>query len=263
MPAASLESLTITPMPQALGAVVTGLPETFDGAVAAQLNEAWMRHQVLFFPQAHLDDERLIALGSLFGNLAATSPGRADDHRQQTVLGAHGEILEIDADKERANAWHTDVTWAETPPTGALLSMRTCPERGGDTMWLDQYRAYETLSEPVRTLVDGLRAVHGRPPSTGEHTHPAVITHPVTGRRALFVNRGWTTRFEGMSSIESTGLLRMLCDHAERPENTVRWTWTPGDAALWDNRCTQHYAVNDYGTAKRVLHRVTIFAPAA
>jgi taurine dioxygenase len=254
-------SLTITRLPQSLGAVVTGLPETFDAALAEQLNAAWMRHLVLFFPQANLDDERLIELGSLFGNLAATSPGRADDLREQTVLGPNGEILEIDADNERgANHWHTDVTWAATPPTGALLSMRTCPERGGDTMWLNQYRAYETLSEPVRTFVDGLRGIHGRPPFTGTNVHPAVLTHPVTGRRTLFVNRGWTSGFEGMSPIESAGLLRMLCEHAERPENTVRWTWTAGDAALWDNRCTQHYAVNDYGDAKRVVHRVTIFA---
>jgi taurine dioxygenase len=252
--------MTITQLPQTLGAVVEGLPRTFDAGTAETLSRAWAEHLVLFFPRAHLDDDRLIALGSVFGKLHATSPGRKDDHRDQTVLGPNGEILEIDARKERANAWHTDVTFAETPPIGSLLSMRICPERGGDTMWSNQYRAYETLSEPVRALVDGLNAVHGRPPATGTHTHPAVKTHPVTGRKALFVNRGWTTRIEGVSPIESNALLGMLFDHAEKPENTVRWSWRPGDAALWDNRCTMHYAVNDYGDAERVLHRVTMYA---
>ncbi|MGW1666888.1 TauD/TfdA dioxygenase family protein, partial [Streptomyces microflavus] len=248
---------------QALGAVVTGLPDPFDDALAEQLHEAWMEHLVLFFPQAHLDDDRLVALGSLFGDLAATTPGKANDARNDmTTLGTGGEILELDSDVERgANIWHTDLTFAETPSMGALLSMRVCPERGGDTMWLNQYRAYDTLAEPVRTLVDGLHASHGRAPYTGTAVHPAVTTHPVTGRRTLFVNRGWTTGFQGLSPIESNAILGMLCDHAERPENTVRWTWQAGDAALWDNRCTQHYAINDYGRAKRILHRVAIHPP--
>ncbi|WP_436771871.1 TauD/TfdA dioxygenase family protein [Yinghuangia sp. YIM S09857] len=257
-------TLSIRPLPQALGAVVTGLPEKFDGVLAEQLHEAWMEHLVLFFPQAGLDDERLVELGSLFGDLAATTPGKANDARDMTTMGAGGEILELDSDVDRgANVWHTDLTFAETPSIGALLSMRVCPERGGDTMWLNQYRAYETLAEPVRALVDTLQATHGRAPYTGTTVHPAVITHPVTGRRTLFVNRGWTAGFQGLSSIESNAILRMLCEHAERPENTVRWNWQAGDAALWDNRCTQHYAINDYGDAKRVLHRVAIYPPAA
>jgi len=253
-------SLTVTRLPQTLGAVVEGLPEHFDDDTAQALAAAWAEHLVLFFPQAHLDDDRLIELGSVFGTLHATSPGRKDDNRNQTVLGPNGEILEIDARHERANAWHTDVTFAHTPPIGSLLSMRTCPERGGDTMWSNQYRAYETLAEPVRAFVDGLEAVHGRPPMTGSHTHPVVVTHPVTERKALFVNRGWTTRVEGLSPIESGAVLGMLFDHAEKPENTVRWSWRVGDAALWDNRCTMHYAVNDYGDAERVLRRVTMYA---
>ncbi|MCF2526044.1 TauD/TfdA dioxygenase family protein [Yinghuangia soli] len=258
-------SLSIRQLPQALGAVVTGLPEKFDSVLGEQLHEAWMEHLVLFFPQAHLDDERLVELGSLFGDLAATTPGEENDARDyMTKLGKGGEILELDSDKERgANIWHTDLTFAETPSIGALLSMQVCPERGGDTMWLNQYRAYETLAEPVRILADSLRAKHGRAPFTGTAVHPVVTTHPVTGRRTLFVNRGWTAGIEGLSSIESNAILRMLCEHAERPENTVRWTWQAGDAALWDNRCTQHYAINDYGDAKRVLHRVAIYPRAA
>ncbi|WTW92692.1 TauD/TfdA family dioxygenase [Streptomycetaceae bacterium NBC_01309] len=252
--------LTITRLPQTLGAVVENLPERIDEATAAALFEAWAEHLVLFFPQARLDDARQMALGSVFGTLHATSPGLKDDHRDQTVAGPNGEILEIDARKDRANMWHTDVTFAETPPVGSLLSMKVCPERGGDTLWSNQYLAYETLSRPIRDLVDGLSAEHGRPPMTGVHTHPMVTTHPVTGRKALFVNRGWTARIPGLSPIESRGLLDLLFAHAEKPENTVRWSWQPGDAAMWDNRCTMHYAVNDYGDAERILRRVTMYA---
>lgn len=256
-------SFTITPLPQALGATVEGLDLSrgIDADTVRRLRAAWHENLVLFFPGLHLDEEQHVALGSVFGSLAATSKAD-DDYRDQQTAGPNGEILVLDAARPeaRANAWHTDVTFTATPPIGALLSMKTCPDKGGDTIWSNQYAAYEALSPKIRELIDDLEAVHGRPGLTGTTTHPMVITHPDTGRRALFVNRGWTTRIVGLSHIESQGILGMLFDHAERPEFSVRWTWRPGDAALWDNRCTMHYAVNDYGDATRILHRVTIYA---
>ena len=253
-------ALIVEPLPQALGARITGLDlaHPIHATTADALREAWFAHLVLFFPVLAPTDDQHIALGRVFGALAATTQGD-DDHRAQTTRGPNGEILVLDGAKERANAWHTDVTFTERPPIGSLLAMQCCPVRGGDTVWSNQYAAYDALSAPVRALVDGLSAVHGRPGLTGTTSHPVVTTHPGTGRRALYVNRGWTTRIEGLSNIESRGILDMLFDHCEKPEFTVRWTWTPGDAALWDNRCTMHYAVDDYGTATRVLHRVTIY----
>jgi taurine dioxygenase len=251
--------LRVTPLPQSLGAVVEGLDPSHVLEAADQLRVAWREHLVLFFPQLGLDDQQLIALGGVFGTLAATSTA-GDDHRSHHTRGPRREVLVLDGARkeDRANTWHTDVTFSESPPIGSLLSMQVCPTKGGDTLWSNQYAAYEALAPAMRRLVDGLDAVHGRHGITALTRKPMVTVHPETGRRALYVNRGWTTRVDGMSEIESAGLLQLLFEHAERPEFTVRWTWSPGDAALWDNRCTMHYAVNDYGDSARILHRVTI-----
>lgn len=254
--------MTITPMRQALGAVVEGLDLSggVTDPIVERLHAAWLENLVLFFPALHLDQETHIALGAAFGRLAATTTGD-DDYRGQETAGPNGEILVLDCSKPnaRANAWHTDVTFTATPPKGSLLSMQVTPDKGGDTLWSNQYAAYEALAPAVRDFVDGLEAEHGRPGLTGLTVHPVVREHPETGRRALFVNRGWTTRIVGLSAIESRHVLELLCDHAERPEFTTRWSWSVGDAALWDNRATMHYAVNDYVEAPRVLHRVTIY----
>ncbi len=258
--------MKVTPLPQALGARVEDLDLSagLDEETSLALRRAWLDHQVLFFPGLALTDEQHILLGSAFGALAATTTG-GGDHRRHHTLGPNGEILVLDGSEPggRANAWHTDVTFVATPPLGSLLSMQVCPDRGGDTLWSNQYAAYDALSPATQRYIDELHAVHGRPGVTDSTTHPVVITHPETGRRALYVNRGWTTRVVGLSQIESSGVLAMLCDHAERPEFSVRWTWTAGDAAMWDNRCTMHYAIDDYGTAARILHRVTMHEPAA
>lgn len=255
--------ITIVALRQALGATVTGLdPDRLDPATVEQLHQAWSENLVLFFPALHLTDDQHVALGSVFGRLAATTT-TGDDRRDHETGGPNGEILVLDGGRreDRADAWHTDVTFSPQPPTGSLLSMVLCPDKGGDTIWSNQYAAYETLSAPVRDLIDGLEAVHGRPGLTGQTIHPMVRAHPVTGRRALYVNRGWTTSIVGLGRVESQGILAMLFDHAERAELCVRWTWSVGDAALWDNRCTMHYAVNDYGAADRVVRRVTIHDP--
>ncbi|HQV57542.1 MAG TPA: TauD/TfdA family dioxygenase [Ilumatobacteraceae bacterium] len=256
-------TLVVTPLPQSLGATVTGLDlrAGLNDETVERLLRAWHDNLVLFFPELHLDDDQHIALGSVFGDLAATTQGN-DDQRDHLNRGPRGEILVLDADRpqDRANAWHTDVTFTANPPIGSLLSMQVCPDKGGDTLWTNQIAAYEALSPAVRTLIDELSAVHGRPGLTGSTTHPMVAIHPTTGRKALFVNRGWTTAVDGLSQIESRHLLAMLFEHAEKPEFQVRWTWKAGDAALWDNRVTMHYAVDDYGSAARILHRVTIYA---
>ena len=253
--------LEITPLSQALGAIVTGL-DLSDGVRDEdfeRLHEAWLENLVLFFPEQHLTDEQHIELGGRFGRLAATTRGD-DDYRNQPTTGPNGEVLILDGANPggRANAWHTDVTFSAKPPKGSLLSMVVCPDKGGDTIWTNQYAAYDALHPAMREMVDGLHARHGRPGLTGVTSHPMVITHPETGRRALFVNRGWTTHIEGFEHELGTSILEALFDHTERPEFSTRRSWKVGDAALWDNRVTMHYAVNDYGDAARRLHRVTI-----
>jgi len=257
--------LTVTPLPQALGATVTGLDvDALDDATTEQLRDAWHQHLVLFFPGLHLTEGQHVALGSVFGRLAATS-GRDDDHRTHETRGPNGEILVLDGRRrqDRADTWHTDVTFTEHPPIGSLLSMQVCPEKGGDTLWSNQYAAYEGLSPAIRGLVDELEAVHGRTGLTELSTKAMVATHPATGRRSLYVNRGWTTGIAGLTATEARNMLTLLFEESERPEHQVRWTWHAGDAALWDNRCTMHYAVNDYGDAERILHRVTIHESSA
>ncbi|MCU1393545.1 MAG: Taurine dioxygenase [Ilumatobacteraceae bacterium] len=196
----------------------------------------------------------------------------------------HPEILELDGANGGRNArWHTDVTFTATPPAASILVADTVPAFGGDTLWADLRTAYERLSAPMRQLVDGLEAVHrisplaywGEPFDTAldrddaqqllddaAHVppviHPVVRVHPVTGRRALFVNPGFTTHIVGMSRIESDGLLDILHRHTTQPEVTFRHRWRAGDVVMWDNRATMHYATDDYGSEPRRMRRVTL-----
>ena len=125
-------------------------------------------------------------------------------------------------------------------------------------MWLSTYRAYEELSPPLKQMVEGLTAVHGRMGATEFSSHPIVRTHPETGRKALWVNRGWTIAIGGMQFKEGQLLLNFFFDYMEQPESTCRWAWSVGDIAIWDNRCTLHYALRDYGDADREIHRIIL-----
>lgn len=264
-------TLKITPLRAALGATVEGLDAQLlvDGGdentersqVALGLRQALLDHKVLFFARQHLTTDQQIALGSLFGRLEATTDSGAD-HRKQLTVEGHPEVLVLDSIEHpmRADSWHTDVTFTETPPMGAVLSMQVSAPSGGDTMWANTELAHAELSPAIKRACEGLTAVHGRPGLTDQAVHPVVRPHPETGRPVLFVNRGWTSRIEAMSHIESSRFLNLLFDHMERPEYTVRWSWSEGDAALWDNRCTMHYALWDYGTEHRRIHRVTIYS---
>ncbi|WP_419919572.1 TauD/TfdA dioxygenase family protein [Candidatus Poriferisocius sp.] len=256
-------SIRVKALPAALGATVEGLDANrLDENTVAELREAFWAHKVLFFPGIHLSDEQHVALGSIFGDLSAVSNDDTDHRRHETV-DDEGKILVLDSSDQhsRANFWHTDVTFARNPPLGSLLSMKVSPPSGGDTMWANTQAAYEGLSSPIKATVENLTACHGRAGLTDFTDHPVVTIHPDTGKRVLFVNRGWTSRLNGLSNLESSHLLKLLCDHMEQPEYTVRWRWSTGDAALWDNRCTMHYALNDYGNDHRRIHRVTIYAP--
>ena len=263
------QRLTVTPLPAALGAVVEGLmPADIepDGALAEELRAAWHAHHVLFFPRLGLSPAEQVRLARVFGPRLAATTETGGDYRNAPTLADEGfpELLLLDTGRGHRPAttaeWHTDVTFAERPPIGSLFCMEAPAATGGDTMWSNQHLAYERLSEPVRRAIGELSALHGRPPRTLTAVHPVVGRHDVTGRPYLYVNRGWTRSVEGVSDVESRHLLAMLFEHAERPELQVRWRWSAGDAALWDNRCTMHYALADYGNERRSARRATIYA---
>ena len=258
-------TFSVTALPGALGGVVEGLdPDQLSTDVVGELRDAWHKHLVLFFPKVNFEPAQQVKLAGMLGaHVAATT--EQGDYRNTQTLADEGfpEILVLDTARGlnpsvTAN-WHTDVTFAANPPIGSLFCMEIPAVGGGDTMWSNQYAALERLSPPIRSLISGLNAVHGRPPRTGTATHPMVKVHPGTGRECLFVNRGWTHSVEGLSTSESAHLLAMINDTAERPELQIRWQWTAGDAALWDNRCTMHYALADYGTQRRRARRATIY----
>jgi taurine dioxygenase len=211
--------------------------------------------------------------------------GELHTHPFIPTLEGHDEIIALRSEENgpaemsyQSNAWHTDLTYIAEPAMGCLLWCKQAAVTGGDTMFLNLYRAYETLSEKMRKFVDELTAVHditvtmpadfmaqswapkqleSLQKKTPPVEHPVVRTHPETGKKLLFINRHFTSHIVGLSRHESDGLLNMLYDHAEQPENIVRFNWEQHSLAFWDNRSTSHYAVNDYHSL-RVMHRVTL-----
>jgi taurine dioxygenase len=244
----------IHPLTGSLGAEITGVDlANLDDTQWEHIRELWHEHLVLFFPGQHLDADAHVHFARRFGEpeIHPYIPKLDDDHQ---------EIVVIAGDRGRVDAWHSDVTFSPTPPMASILQMVTCPRRGGDTLWSNQYAAYDTLSAPMRSFIEGLTAVHtaqvfGHPETQAQH--PVVRVHPNTGRRALFVNRSFTSHIPELGAQESTALLSLLFAWCEQPNFQCRYHWDERTIALWDNRCTQHYAVRDYDTM-RAIQRVTI-----
>ena len=263
-------AVTVAPVAGALGAEISGvdLAGPLDGGTAAAIRRALLEHLVIFFRGQTLDPRALVAAARAFGTPA----------RYPFVKGLDEEPLAIPVLKredETANfggVWHSDTTYLERPPLGTLLYACEVPEFGGDTLFANMYLAYESLSEGMKRMLDGLRGVNvsdkaaalaARPGAEADAPalaaeHPAVRVHPETGRRALYVNPAHTRRFAGFTDEESAPLLGWLFGRQTRPEFTCRFRWTPGALAFWDNRCAQHNAVNDYAGRRRLMHRVTL-----
>ena len=280
-----LHQLSLQPLGGTFAAEVHDLHlgEPIDDATTEALLAALAEHKVLVLRDQHLTPDQLVAVGRQLGELTAAHPVLPPLDAERP------EVLEIDATRSRQDpryrdeyendTWHTDVSFMPDPPLGSILSGVVIPARGGDTAFADLQAAYDTLSAPIRLLVDGLHAEHdGRAefarfladhPEGGQWngrrftvlepvSHPVVRAHPVTARPGLFVNPTFTTRILGVSTRESRALLSLLYDHATQPERTYRHRWQTGDIVLWDNRATLHVGVRDYGEAHRVLHRVTL-----
>ena len=275
------EHIDVRPMAGACGAEISGvdLSEPLDDATFAEINRAFLDHQVIFFRDQHLTPEQHKDFGRRFGDLNV--------HPQYAPLDGHPEILPVlkeptDADNI-GSVWHADVTFMEKPVMGSILYALEVPSVGGDTMFANQYMAYETLSPGMQEMLESMTAIHSdgilsdaesikarnETRSTKlredaalvaevEAEHPVVCTHPETKRKLLYVNRPFTQRFKDMTEEESRPLLEYLYEHSARPEFTCRFRWEKNSIAMWDNRCVQHYALNDYPGERRSMHRVTI-----
>jgi taurine dioxygenase len=265
------DTVTLDKLTPVIGAEINGvdLSEPLSNRQLDELHRALAENLVIFFRDQTLTPQQHLAFGRLFGDLHVHP---AAPHEEGMP-----ELMTIYADKDspRANGegWHTDVSCDPEPPMGTILYIKRCPPKGGDTLFASMYAAYEALSERMRTYLSGLTAIHD-----GEHVyrglfdnhgqaeratypraeHPVVRTHPVTGKKALFVNRGFTTRILGIPIDESDAILRYLYEHMENPLFQCRFRWQPSSIAFWDNRCTQHRAMWDYWPHTRSGNRVTV-----
>ncbi len=250
--------LEVKKLAGALGAELGGidLSVDLDGASVDSIWAQVLEHQVVFFPDQHLDRDQHVALGRCFGALEKFLPGGVADSDDE-----HPELLSLRSEEGRiADLWHTDVTWSETPPVASVVRMVQTPGSGGDTMWSNQELAFAALTQPMQEMLIGLTAQHtgrpiGQPDSRARH--PVVRVHPETGVPALFVNRQFTQYVVELSPDENDVLLPFLFDWCEREPFTCRYRWSEGTVAIWDNRNTMHYVVNDF-TEPRVLERVTL-----
>ncbi len=233
------------------------------------LEGALAEHCVLFFRDQTMTPEQQKTLGRSFGELHLHPAW-------PRLVPGHPEIMEIYADEKSKRVagedWHSDVSCDPEPPLGTILYMLEVPPVGGDTLFANMYAAWESLSAPMRRMLEGMSALHdgeyvyrGRYEGAVEEgkvyprsEHPVVRTHPVSGRKALFVNRTFTTRIVQLAKHESDAVLAMLFEHLERPEFQCRFRWQPGSVAFWDNRCAQHHAMWDYYPQRRRGLRVTI-----
>jgi taurine dioxygenase len=246
--------MDIRPVGGALGAEVRGIDlSALDRGVTATVRALLREHLVVFFPDQHLSVDAHLRLGESLGDVVANSyiPAVDDEHP--------GVSIHRSEDGYVANVWHSDGQPRQAPVKLTIFKMVTAPGRGGDTMFANQHLVYERLSTPMREFLDGLTALQRSGVNPAEQaTQPAVITHPETGRKLLYVNHSYTVCFDGMTEEESRPLLGYLLDHGHRPEFTCRFRWETGSIAFWDNRVCKHLAIHDAGPFRRVMRRTQL-----
>jgi alpha-ketoglutarate-dependent sulfate ester dioxygenase len=266
----------VLPVAGRIGAEIRGvkLSSDLNAQTVDAIRQALLQHKVIFFRgQSHLDDAGQEALANVFGDPVA--------HPTVPIKQGTDYVLELNSEHGgRADSWHTDVTFVDAYPQASILRAVVVPDSGGDTVWANTAAAYENLPSELRTLVDGLWAIHTNEydyaayrnkvseeslrhhkevfvSTQYETEHPLVRVHPETGERTLILGH-FAKKIVGLSSADSAQLLSLLQGHVTRLENTVRWRWAVGDVVIWDNRATQHYAINDYGDQQRIVRRVTV-----
>ena len=271
------EHITVTPVSGSLGAEIGGvdLANDLSDEVVAEIRRAWLDHLVVFFhDQGHLTNAQYVAYARRIGEPSAYPFVKGFDDQPEII-----PIMKLAHETVNfGGVWHADTVYLEQPPMATMLLAREITPAGGDTMYANQYDAFESLSPALQVMLDGMRAVnssaladvsktredrlkdHGSSDAASvyEVAHPVVRTHPETGRKALFVNVAHTSHFEGMTVAESRPLLEFLFQHQVRAEFTCRFRWRVGSLAMWDNRAAQHNPVNDYHGYKRLMHRITL-----
>ena len=269
-------AIEVHPIAGALGAEISGVDLTrdLDELTIGRIRQAWLDHLVVFFRDQPLPPAEFLAFARRFGEVI--------EYPFVKGIECYPEIIPVvKLEHERVNfggVWHSDTSYLDEPPMATMLIAREVPPYGGDTLFANGYMAYETLSERMRQLLDGLVGVNSSAKADVTRTredrvrdnaredarkdyvaeHPVVRTHPETGRKALYVNTAHTLRFAGMTEDESAPILDYLFRHQVRPEFTCRFRWRPGSIAFWDNRCALHNPINDYHGHRRVMHRVTL-----
>ncbi len=271
------QQMMVSPVSGAVGAEIRGidLSRPLPAGTVSALREALGAHGVIFFRDQVLSEEQHIAFAGQFAPI--------NINRFFKAAPGFPQIAEVRKEPEQTKniggGWHTDHSYDQIPALGSVLYAREVPEAGGDTMFASMYAAYDALSDGLKATLHTLRAVHSsrhvfgakadRPAelkdrlgnveaATQDAVHPVVITHPISGRSALYVNPGFTLHFEGWTAEESQSLLGYLYRHAVKPEFTCRFRWQEGSMAFWDNRATQHFALNDYHGQRRLMHRITL-----
>ena len=260
----------------ALGAEISGvdLAHDLDDATVAEIRRIWLDNCVVFFRNQDLPPARFLAVAKRFGEPIEYPFLKGLDGFPEIIAVAKLEHEKINF----GGVWHSDTSYLDIPPMGTMLIAREVPPVGGDTLFANQYLAYEALSDGMKRLLDGLVALNASAKADVTRTredrlrdaknpqarkdyvaeHPAVRTHPETGCKALYVNVAHTVRFKHMTEEESAPILDFLFRHQTRPEFTCRFQWEPGSLAFWDNRCAQHNPVNDYHGYRRLMHRITL-----
>ncbi|SCC72358.1 TauD/TfdA dioxygenase family protein [Acinetobacter albensis] len=257
-----------------IGAVIEGvkLSSSLDATVVQEINQALLKHKVIFFKdQSHLDDIEQEAFAARLGTPL--------NHPTVPVKQGSNHILELDSRGARADSWHTDITFLDAYPKASILRSIVAPEVGGNTVWANTTTAYNDLPEELKTLAESLRAIHSNNydyaakasvpaevlakykdffnSTEYETEHPLVRVHPETAEKTLVLGH-FFQKFVGYSQADSRRLFDIFQNYVEKLENIVSWRWEAGDIAIWDNRATQHRAINDYGDQHRVVRRVTL-----
>jgi taurine dioxygenase len=260
----------------ALGAEIMGLDLTQSPSsdLTKEIREVFLKNSVIFLRNQRLTSQQFMNFATAMGEPIQYPFVKGFDDFPQII-----EVKKLEHEKVNfGGVWHSDTTYLEKPPMGSMLLSKEIPPYGGDTLFACQYAAYESLSDTMQRLLEGLQGINSSAkadvsktredriksdgneslPKSFSSSHPVVRTHPETGRKALFVNTAHTTGIEGLTDKESASLLSFLFEHQVKPEFTCRWAWEPDALAFWDNRCAQHNPINDYHGFRRVLHRITL-----